>query len=905
MALDRFLETLGVPPATLAARVDADAELGWNDADIRAGSGHGTAWLRPLGAGTAVAGEVEARLAPPGLLHLTAEDLQVGHSTVRWQGPLTVGTWQPSWSVRADPAVLEELVPLVNAWVGRNVLPPDVEGRGELQVDLTGPWRQPGVVVRLEAQPLRWSPMEFDRVVAEGRISGDTLQLGPARFRVGDGGGEVEGRLWWGDEPGVDLDWRGQSIPLSSIAGWVDLASTVRGRVAFAGGLRGPLESPRGSWAVGVTDATLLGRPLGDGSGEVDLASGRFTFRGLDFTGGLDGEVWWDVPSGEIGGALDWSDLPLGGLDDALVALLGGEAALHARFRLPPSGLVEGRLEVVGRGSSATVEADAATVRAQAEILDAVTGEVALDRNVEGGLAGTGGVRLLAAEELLTRLAPKADVPLHGTGEATLEVRWPAGGEPSVDGRLLRLELALDQRPLVLREPATFTVSPHGLEVDGLHADLLGEEVFLRGGVSAGGELHGNLSGTLDALLLRFLLPDFEPAGRVTGVVEIHGDVDRPLFDGVAEARQLSFRLPGSRDVVAGIDGTLLLSADEIALDGMDFRFMHGQGRGGGTVSWRQGELRLDLAGNVAGVEMEVLPGLVPRLAGSWRLEGPVDDLELAGELTVQRAALARTDDPTSILLDWVEASEEVGPRGRGLGLDLHIQADETLEARTPFLHLTGSADLEVSGTTAEPGMVGSIELEEGGEFTFQGVRYELERGVLTFADPLRIDPDIDLEARAWIQSYLVTVQIHGTMDRLVPTVTSDPPLPQAEVYSLMALGFRDEALGGGAVGVGLASSVLTREINAELQRRASLLLPVDQLRVDPFAESATGNPTARVTLVKQLNPRWTLILQSNLSANREEVAVSRWFLGRGLFLEATRDIDGTYALDLKLRRRY
>ncbi len=124
-------------------------------------------------------------------------------------------------------------------------------------------------------------------------------------------------------------------------------------------------------------------------------------------------------------------------------------------------------------------------------------------------------------------------------------------------------------------------------------------------------------------------------------------------------------------------------------------------------------------------------------------------------------------------------------------------------------------------------------------------------------------------------------------------------------MYSLLGMGLRGDAVGQGSVGVGLASSLITRELGSELSRRAQLVLPVDQLRVDPFAETSTGNPTARVTVVKQLNPRWTVIVQSNVSSNREEVIVSRWYFGEGLFLEAMRDIDGSYAVDLKLRRRY
>jgi hypothetical protein len=79
----------------------------------------------------------------------------------------------------------------------------------------------------------------------------------------------------------------------------------------------------------------------------------------------------------------------------------------------------------------------------------------------------------------------------------------------------------------------------------------------------------------------------------------------------------------------------------------------------------------------------------------------------------------------------------------------------------------------------------------------------------------------------------------------------------------------------------------------------------VDQIRVDPFAETSTGNPTARISVVKQINPTWTFIVQSNLSAEREEVVVSRWYLAPGLFVEASRDIDGSYGMDLKLRRPY
>jgi translocation and assembly module TamB len=390
----------------------------------------------------------------------------------------------------------------------------------------------------------------------------------------------------------------------------------------------------------------------------------------------------------------------------------------------------------------------------------------------------------------------------------------------------------------------------------------------------------------------------------VTGVVELLGSVDAPKLEGIVEVAGGSFRLPQTRTVVSRVDGTVLLSSDEAVLDGVRFRLLRGDGRATGRVGVRDGVPQLALAGTVDGLDYPLFDGLVPRLRGSWRLDGPADDLLLSGDLEVTRATLRRNDELALVLVDWF-MHESAPTAGEGIRLDLRVEADRTLEANNPFMNMNGSATIHVTGTTARPGLVGSIELEEGGEVAFQGVRYTVERATVTFSDPMEIEPVVEFQARAWVQNFQIGVRLAGTPDRLVPTVTSDPPLPESEVYSLLGMGLRGDAVGQGSVGVGLASSLITRELGSELTRRAQLVLPVDQLRVDPFAETSTGNPTARVTVVKQLNPRWTVIVQSNLSSNREEVIVSRWYFGEGLFVEAMRDIDGSYAVDLKLRRRY
>lgn len=909
LSVTGFLGRLGVPTGGLGARATLDGELAWDGRAIDRGHGRFTVALRPEGGGLPTRGTVAVELTPDGLLRFTSKDLQIGASAVEWEGPLTVGSWQPDWSLRVSPAELAEVASVVNAFVGSEVLPSWIAGQGTLLVTLSGPWQSLVVGARLDARPLLLPPVELDQLLAEATISGSRLALGPTLFRIGDGTGEVDGGIAWGEAPPsdqLDLSIRGYRIPAATIAGWAGAPGQAAGTLSFTGGLRGSLAEPHGSWAVGIDGAQLLGRPLGDGSGALDLAGGRFDARAVSFEGGLHGSAWWDTGSGDVGGRLQWPAMKLDAIGGTLSSLAGGTADLDLEFELPREGPTTGRFHADSPDAVVNVVAEPEAVTVDAALAQAVFLTASLDRREDGSLEGGGELRVDDVPALIAHLAPASAVPLAGSARAVFDAHWPAGGLPTVTGTLESADLELEGRPVRLLSPSPFRLSQQGARFDGLHIAIRSDELFARCAIDEDGSLTGNVAGTLDALLLRILLPDWEPAGSATGVVELLGTLRDPRFEGIAEVRQGSFLIPGTRTILSGIDGTLLLSSDEVALEGVDFRFMQGRGRCSGRLGRRNGAVDLALDGTVAAVRYEVMPDLEARLSGAWRLVGPSDRLELSGDLTVDSASLRTKDDLAALVLRWFGASAPQPATDGGLALDLHVDADETIELRNPSLRLVGSAALDVSGTINRPGLVGKLQFEEGGEVMLQTLRYEIERATLTFADPQAIEPFIDIQARTFVQNYDITLRLAGTPQRLTPSVSSNPPLPEDEIYGLMAVGYRSDAATAGAMGIGLASSILSQQLTAELDRRAGLTLPVDQVRVDPFAETSTGEPgAARVTVVKQLGSAWTVTVQSNLSGEREEVVVSRWYIAPGIFFEASRDLDGTYGVDLKLRRQY
>ena len=92
--------------------------------------------------------------------------------------------------------------------------------------------------------------------------------------------------------------------------------------------------------------------------------------------------------------------------------------------------------------------------------------------------------------------------------------------------------------------------------------------------------------------------------------------------------------------------------------------------------------------------------------------------------------------------------------------------------------------------------LVGRGEVERG-EFNFEGKRYIITRGTIDFNNPTRIEPFFDIQTETQVrvpsQTYRVMVRVTGTMARFTPTFSSDPPLTEVQVLSLL---FSDVAPG-------------------------------------------------------------------------------------------------------------
>jgi autotransporter translocation and assembly factor TamB len=257
---------------------------------------------------------------------------------------------------------------------------------------------------------------------------------------------------------------------------------------------------------------------------------------------------------------------------------------------------------------------------------------------------------------------------------------------------------------------------------------------------------------------------------------------------------------------------------------------------------------------------------------------------------------------------------------------DVQVLAPSTLRIENNLMRMVANADLTLRGTYDRPVLLGHAEIERG-EVAFEGRRYRVTHGSIDFANPNRIEPFFDVAAETNVrvpgQTYRVTVTAAGTTDRLQPAVSSDPPLPSADVLALL---FGDTRSTQNAELRALqnpnerqtdilttrATQALASPVSSEVGRVVEQAFGVDTFQLSPSIidrdnpQSARLNPSARLTIGKRISDRAYLTFSRSLNTTvYDQIILLEYDATDRLSWVLSRNEDQTYALEFRVRHSF
>jgi translocation and assembly module TamB len=505
-------------------------------------------------------------------------------------------------------------------------------------------------------------------------------------------------------------------------------------------------------------------------------------------------------------------------------------------------------------------------------------------------------------------------------GQSNLEGTANISG-PLTHPEKIRGEAKLNELAVVVEGVHLASKGPiHATMIEGVARldpiEITGEDTDIRvhGSLAIAGKRQLDLQadGSVNLRLAETLDPDLIAAGVTNFQMEAHGPLTDPILQGKVEFKNSSLALQDFPNGLSQIQGTLEFIQNRLEVRSLTAMSGGGQLSVGGYLGFQHG-LYADLSATGKAIRIRYPQGISSLADANLRLQGPQNNLLLSGNVLVTRFAINSDLDIASLTSTTGGVQPIVAPDAPSnhLRLDVHLTSAPQLNFQNAYAKLAGDVDLHLRGTLAAPSVLGRISLTQGSA-SVGGTRYELQRGDINFNNPVRIQPNIDIDATARVEDYDITLGLHGSSDKPRLTYRSEPPLPEADIVALLALGHtqgeesaygqqQQQAAGDNPT----TDALLGGALNATVSNRVQRLFGTGAVKVDPNFIGSLGNSTARVTVVEQIGNNLTFTYASNVNTTSQQLIQAEIAINRHVSLLLTQDESGIFSAVIKARRRF
>jgi len=854
--------------------------------------------------------------------------------------------------ISASSDNLGEWTPLISS-VFPQGLPITVGGHASFNGLVTGQVHSPTLKGNLQLHNFETSPspsgypsraVHWDSLSTDMQVSANDLTVHGAILHHGAATFHLDGSVGldqWGTEPSssIRLNARVENFDASDLDTFSRQPVAAKGKVDARLEVTGTLSRPEGQASVAWSGGSIREHEFDKLTASFSLADDRATFQSFEIGRGrsqVSGKGWYDLSShafnGDITGKdfdvseiapLERSRIKVAGTMDFSAKASGSleEPEMNAQFRLRNISLNDEAaggfvinavtrgpdLHITGRSefgqSELVIEGNVRLRELWPARIDLHFNHLDIDSFLASYLRGHITGHSAVAGDLLL------EGPLRDPNRLTL-----TGSLSDVYAEVEKIKIRNDG-------PLRFTVDQQMLRINSLR--LVGEntDLSVTGTIQLSGEQQLNLRGQghVGVQLVQTYDPDLSGSGLVSGQVTVIGNVNAPIVRGSLQVENVGIADINLPSALSELNGTLTFSQNQVTIEKLTGR------TGGGSISFighaqlSGRQVNFDLKADADSVRLRYPPGVSSTATASLHWSGSSSGSLLSGDITVNKLGVTPGFDFGAYLTRSIQSASlpQTDPVLNNIRLDLRVVTAPDLQMQTSVLRLRGDADLRVRGNAAKPVLLGRADIFEG-EAYFNGTKYRLERGGVTFGTPSASNPAatvpvVDFEATTRVRDYDITLSITGPADHPKMNYRSEPPLPTNDIIGLLAFGQTTEESAAlqqsnqSAFAQQASSAMLNAALNATLSNRAQRLFGNSRIKIDPQGLATETSPTQAgpaVTIEQQVKDNLTITFTTDVAQTSQQIIRAEYYVSRNVSVVAIRDQNGIVSFDVKIRRR-
>ncbi len=423
--------------------------------------------------------------------------------------------------------------------------------------------------------------------------------------------------------------------------------------------------------------------------------------------------------------------------------------------------------------------------------------------------------------------------------------------------------------------------------------------------------------GKVDLKILEGFSTDLASAGDLNVNAAMRGTFDSPDFSGRAQLAGGDFHLADFSNGLTNANGLILFNGSRATIQNLSAESGGGKVDATGFIAVMKGILAFNLETHLSSVRVRYPEGVSTVADANIKVAGTSQRSQASGRVSIRRMTINPKSEAGGILAKSVEpVRTPSASKGllANLNLDVQVETAPDLALQTNLAQtLQAQANLRLSGTAVNPALLGRVTVTEG-EIVFFGNKYTITQGTVSFFNPVRVEPilNVDLETKARGVQIIITVS--GPVDKpLNVTYRSDPPLQFSDIVALLATGrsptdpsiaLRDSGGNQSLQQMG-ASALLGQAIANPVSGRLQRFFGVSKLKIDPQLSGITGSPQARLTIEQQITPDILFTYITDVSSTSTQLIRVEWAFDKTWSAILTREENGYVGLDFAYKKRF
>jgi translocation and assembly module TamB len=352
---------------------------------------------------------------------------------------------------------------------------------------------------------------------------------------------------------------------------------------------------------------------------------------------------------------------------------------------------------------------------------------------------------------------------------------------------------------------------------------------------------------------------------------------------------------------VEKLNGTLDITNNHVQIEKITGLVGGGQISVGGSIAYSP-ELQFNLALQGKLIRLRYPDGLRSLLDASLAFSGTKNASTLNGRVLIDSLSFT-PDFDLAHFSDQLSTGSTLSQPGFAdtVKLAISVQSQDNLNATSSQISIAGQAALQVGGTAAYPVITGRTTLTSG-ELFYRNVRYQLQRGLITFDNPNETHPVMNVSVTTTVKQYNLTLTLRGPLDKLTTTYVSDPPLATADIINLVARGKTTQE---SAASSQSTDSMIASQAASQVSSSVQKLAGISSLQIDPTLGGNNQNPSARVAIQQRVSKNLLFTFSTDVSQPGSEMVQGEYQINKRWSVSVERDQVGGVSVDGRFHTRF